>query len=341
MNRVFHRVFTVMAAISIANIASAQGYKVMNTFHIASPGGWDYVAVNPLNDNIYVSHATQVNILTSKGDSAGVIPNTDGVHGIAFAPEFKKGFTSNGKLNNVSVFDIRTNAVVAQIKTGEKPDAIMYDPATKKVYVCNGKTHDLTVIDAKTNEVVKTVALGGKPETAVTDGAGKIYINIEDKNEIVVVNTKSWKVENHWKVGKGDEPTGLAIDTKTKRLFAGCGNRLMVVLNAMNGEVVKEMPIGEGCDGVAFDAAEKMIFCANGEGTLTVINEKSAKEFRAYATVPTKKGARTLAINEKTHDIYLPTADIGEPVAGEKRPPMIPGTFQVLVVGRPKINFSK
>ena len=323
--------------LAIGNTAFAQssGYHVVNTFHIASPGRWDYIAVSPVTDNIYVSHTTQVNILNKNtGDSVGVIPNTTGVHGIAFAPQFKKGFTSNGQLNTVTVFDIHSNAVLAQIKTGENPDAIMYDPFSKRVYTCNGRSKDLSVIDPATNEVVKTIPLGGKPETAVSDNAGNLYINIEDKNEIAVVNTKTYTVETRWKIGKGEEPTGLAIDTKTKLLFAGCGNKLLIVVNSENGNVVKELPIGDGCDGVAFDPGLKYAFSSNGDGTLTVIHEKSASDIAVIDNVPTKKGARTIAVDEKAHKVYLPTADFGAAAAGEKRPPMIPGTFQVVVVGK-------
>jgi len=327
----------IVAAIALsfskAALGQASGYHVVKSFRIKSAGRWDYIAVNPVTDNIYVSHTTQVNILNKNtGDSVGIIPNTDGVHGIAFAPEFKKGFTSNGKANTVTVFDINTNDVQGDIKTGENPDAIMYDPFSKKVYVCDGKSKDLTIIDPANNQVIKTVALGGKPETAVSDLAGKIYINIEDKNEIAVVNTKTSKVEKRWTIGKGQEPTGLAIDTKTKRLFAGCGNKLLVILNANSGQVVKELPIGEGCDGVVFDPELGYVFAANGDGTLTIALEKSANAISVIDNVPTKKGARTIALDEKAHLVFLPTADFGDPVAGEKRPPMIPGTFQVLVV---------
>ena len=329
----------IVALFTFCTCANAQGYHVLNTFHIASSGGWDYITVCPVNENIYVSHGTQVNILNKNtGDSVGVILNTDGVHGIAFAPEFNKGFTSNGKTNDLSVFDIKTNAVTGKIKTGEKPDAIMYDHFTKMILVCNGKSKDLSVINPKNNEVVKTIALGGKPETAVTDMAGKIYINIEDKSEIVVVNTKTWTVTNHWKTGKGEEPTGLAIDTKTKKLFAGC-NKLMVIMNAENGKVVNELPIGDGCDGVAFDQETRTAFSSNGDGTLTVVKEGKFIEspgfdFTVVENAPTKKGARTIALDEKTHKIYLPTADLGPSAEGQKRPSMVPGTFQILEVGK-------
>jgi len=324
---------TTILAINYAAYAQTSGYHVVKSFRIPSAGRWDYIAVSPVSDNIYVSHMTQVNILNkNSGDSVGIIPNTDGVHGIAFAPEFNKGFTSNGKANTVTVFDINTNALQSQIKTGDNPDAIMYDPFSKKVYVCDGKSKDLTIIDPATNEVVKTVALGGKPETAVSDEAGKIYINIEDKNEIAVVNTKNFAVEKRWKIGRGQEPSGLAMDTKTKRLFAGCSNKLLIVVNADNGKVVKELPIGDGCDGIAFDPELGYVFSSNGDGTLTVALEKSANEISVIDNVPTKAGARTIALDEKTHIVYLPTADFGDPVAGEKRPPMVPGTFQVLMV---------
>ena len=326
-----------LMAVAVRNTSVAQtsGYHVVNTFHIPSPGGWDYIAVSPVNGNIYVSHSSQVNILNPAGDSVGVIPNTTGVHGIAFAPEFKKGFTSNGRLNTVTVFDINTNAVLAQVKTGESPDAIMYDPFSKKVYTCNGRSKDLSVIDPATNEVIKTVELGGKPETPVSDEAGHLYINIEDKNEIAVVNTKTYTITNRWKIGNGKEPSGLAIDIKTKRLFAGCDNKLLIVMNAENGKVVKELPIGDGCDGVAFDSELQNVFSSNGEGTLTVIHENSAKDFKVVENVPTKKGARTLAVDEKTHKVYLPAADFlpADP-AEHKRPGIVPGSFQVLVLSK-------
>ena len=328
----------IACAVSNTSFAQASGYHVVNTFHSPSAGGWDYIAVSPVNGNLYVSHSSQVNIVNQNtGDSVGVIPNTTGVHGIAFAPEFKKGFTSNGRLNTVTVFDINTNAVLTQIKTGENPDAIMYDPFSKKVYTCNGRSKDISVIDPATNEVVKTVDLGGKPETPVSDEAGNLYINIEDKSEIVVVNTKTFTVTNRWKIGNGKEPSGLAIDVKTKRLFAGCDNKLLIVMNAENGKVVKELPIGDGCDGVAFDPELRNVFSSNGEGTLTVIHEKSAKEFVVVENAVTKKGARTIAVDEKTHRVYLPTADFlpADPTEKEhRRPGIVPGSFQVLVVGK-------
>ena len=328
------KIVLVCFLISMASISTAQsGYHLVNTLHIPSPGRWDYIAVSPIGDNLYVSHQTQVNIINKNtGDSTGVIANTTGVHGIAFATEFNEGYISNGKLNNLTVFNLKTNETIGNVVTGENPDAIMYDDFTKRIYVCNGKSKDLTIIDPKDNKVIKTVFLDGKPETAVSNNAGLIYINIEDKNEIVVVDAKTFAIRNRWKTGKGEEPSGLAIDTKTKRLFAGCSNKLLIVMDAATGKIIKELPIGDGCDGVAFDAELKLVFSSNGDGTLTVIREKSPKDIDVLENVQTKKGARTIAIDEHTHKIYLPTADFAPAKTKESRPEMIPGSFQVLVL---------
>lgn len=306
-------------------------HHIVDTFHIKSPGKWDYIAINPVTHNIYVAHATQVNILNPKGDSIGVIKNTLGVHGIAFATQYKKGFTSNGKLNAVTVFDMFSNKELSQIKTGENPDAIMYDDFSKKIYICNGKSKDLSVIDPATNEVIKTIPLGGKPETAVSDDLGNVYVNIEDKNEIVKVNASSYAVEARWPLMKGKSPTGLAIDTKTKRLFAGCDNKLLVVMDATNGNIVTTLPIGDECDGVAFDAQRKCIYAANGEGTLTIIREAAANKYQLLENLSTKEGARTLTVDTKSHLVYLPTAELTQS-KDKHRPDMVPGTFMVLVV---------
>ena len=312
---------------------TATGYHLTNSFKIASPGGWDYIAVGP-DKRIYVSHGTQVNILDQQtGDSVGVIPNTTGVHGIAFDGS-GKGYTSNGRLNTVTVFDLKTDAVLQQIPTGQNPDAIMFDPFSKKVITCNGRSHDLSVIDPDKGQVVATIPLEGKPETAVSDEAGKIYINIEDKSKIAVVDIQTGKVDTSWSIAPGDGPTGLAIDIKTKRLFAGC-DKLLIVVDATNGNIVDKLPIADGCDGVGFDDGLKLVFASCGEGKLTIIKELSASSFKVADNVPTKRSARTCAVDEKTHHVYLSAADTEPAVAGQ-RPKTIPGTFQVLVVGRDK-----
>ena len=323
----------MVACMLLARPLTAQqkrGYHVVNTFHIRSGGGWDYIAVGP-DHKLYVSHATQVNVLDQRtGDSVGVIPNTTGVHGIAFVPGGKKGYTSNGRINNVSAFETATGKLITQVTTGENPDAIMYEPFSKKIITCNGRSKSLTLIDPATDKVTATITVGGKPETAVSDNAGRIYVNIEDKNEIVVVNMQSNKIEHRWSLAPAEGPTGLAIDRAGKRLFAGCDKQL-VVIDAVSGKLVTTLPIGDGCDGVAFDNNTKTIFASNGEGTLTVVRQQSPNSYTVKENVPTKRGARTLAIDETSHTVYLPTADFG-PSTGSGRPPMIPGTFQVLVV---------
>lgn len=265
-------------------------FAILKIFHILSSGGWDYIAVN--GDNVYVSHGTQVNILNKvTGDSVGVINNTIGVHGIGFVPSLNKGYTSNGRLNNVYVFDLKTFTVKDSIATGQNPDAIFYDDFCKRIITCNGRSKDLTFIDPVTNKVTNTVNVGGKPETAVSDGAGKVFVNVEDKNEIVVIDSKTFTVTNHWSLLPGEAPTGLAIDVKTKRLFAACGdNNFLVVVNAEDGKVVAQLPIGKGCDGAVFDAGLKNIYTSNGsDGTLTVIHEDAADKYTVVATNCTNK----------------------------------------------------
>jgi YVTN family beta-propeller protein len=326
-----------LAVLLIAALnSSAQKAKdihLLNTFHIASEGRWDYIAIEPNSNKLFVSHGNQVNILDkTTGDSLGIIPNTMGVHGIAFIPALHKGYTSNGRGNNVTVFDLKTNAIQSQIATGDNPDAIFYEEFSKKIITCNGKTNDISVIDPATNTVVKTVKVGGKPETAVSNNAGKIFINIEDKNEIVVIDANSFEVLNHWSLDKNEGPSGLAIDTKTNRLFAACSDsKTLVVMDADNGKIIATIAIGNDCDGAAFDAKTKLIYTSNGDGTLSVIKEETKDSYIKLATIATKKSARTIVLDETTHRLYLPAADM-EPVANG-RPKMIAGSFQILVLG--------
>ncbi|MEP6616216.1 MAG: YncE family protein [Ginsengibacter sp.] len=306
--------------------------KVRKVYHIESGGGWDYIAVN--HNKLYVSHGTQVNILDEKtGDSTGVIPNTTGVHGIAFNNELKRGYTSNGRLNNVTVFDLSTNNIITQVATGENPDAIVFEPFLKNIVTCNGRGKSLSFIDPTTNTVTHTVALEGKPEEAASDGQGKYYVNIEDKNEIAVIDLKTFTVLHYWPLSPGEGPTGLAFDVQNKRLFSGC-EKLLIVTDATNGKNVARLPIGDGCDGVAFDQKENMIYTSNGDGTITAIKQKNNNEYKVKATIPTKKSARTIAIDEKTHELFLPAAELEpvDPADKNARRKMIPGTFQILVV---------
>ena len=308
----------------------SQGYHHSKTFKIASSGGWDYIAVGP-SHLLYVSHGTQVNILNERnGDSVGVIPNTTGVHGIAFDPSTGQGFTSNGRLNTVTVFDLKTFKVLKQVPVGENPDAIMYDAFSKRIITCNGRSKDLSFLNPASGEVTGTVAVSGKPETAVSDENGKLFVNIEDKNLVEMINLKTMKVEGSWPISPGESPTGLAIDVKTKRLFAGCDKMLMVI-DAENGKVVQKVPIADGCDGVAFDPATRNIFASCGEGKLTIIHESSSDNFSVVANVPTMRSARTCTIDLETHEIFLPAAEMEAAVSGQ-RPKMKDGTFQVLVM---------
>lgn len=332
MNFTKHTVLAAALLSTTFSFAQKTNYRMLQSFPVAGNEKWDYLAINPVTNNLYIAHGSQVNIINkTSGDSVGVLKNTSGVHGVAFVPALNKGFMSNGKLNTVTVFDMQTNADIAQISVGQNPDAIMYEPVSGFIFVGNGKSANISVIDPKENKVVKSIDLGGKPETAVSDNAGKLYINLEDKNEIAVLDVKSLTVEAHWPIGSGKEPSGLAIDPEQMKLFAGCGNEKLIVLDAKSGKVDQELPIEEECDGVAFDPVSKHIFSANGEGTLTVIARNEKGKYYVAQNVKTRKGARTLTVDPATNKIYLPVADAE---ANGPKPVFKPGSFRVLVVGR-------
>ncbi len=322
-------------------LVAQTSYKVTNNYKIKSSGGWDYISVGPDNNRLYVSHGMQVNVLNlTTGDSIGVIDSTLGVHGIAFNKAMNKGFTSNGRANNITVFDLTTNKFLDTIHAGTNPDAIMWESFTKTVVTCNGRSKDLSFIDVNTKKIVATVDVGGKPETAVSDDKGMLYVNVEDKNEIAAIDLKTFKVVNHFSLLPGESPTGLEIDKATGRLFATC-EKLLVVMDASNGKIVSKIEIGEGCDGAAFDNATKNIFTSNGSGTLSVIHEDSADKYTLVGNFESKKSARTIAIDEKSHRVFMPAADFEpQPPAGPdgKRPraKMIPGSFQVVVMSPSK-----
>jgi DNA-binding beta-propeller fold protein YncE len=269
----------------------------------------------------------------------GTIPDTKGVHGIALAKDLNKGFISNGRDTSVTVFDLKTLKFIARVKvTGNNPDAILYDSFSHKVFTFNGRSSNSTVIDAVTNKVVGTIALSGKPEFPVTDSKGKIYVNIEDKSAISAIDVKTLKVLQTWSIAPGEEPSGLAFDVKNHRLFSVCGNKLLVVSNAVSGKVVTTVKIGENVDGVSFDPAQNRIYTSNGEGTMTIIQEKDANIFSVLETFPTSKGSRTITLDSKTHKLYLPTAEFGEAPAPTEQNPhprasIKPNSFTVLEVG--------
>ena len=260
---------------------------------------------------LFVSHGTVVQVVDLKTSQlAGTINETPGVHGIAIAQDLNKAFISVGRNASVKIINLKTLELIADVKiTGENPDAIMYDQFSKKVFVFNGGTANATVLDAATNEVVGTIALEGKPEFPASDGNGKIYVNIEDKSLISVIDVKTLKVEKSWPIAPGEEASGLALDNETHRLFAVCSNKLMVVVDAIDGHVVTTLPIGDGCDGVKFDPGMKRAYSSNGDGTMTVVQEINKDSFKVLENVATMPGARTLAVDNKTHHIYLPTAE--------------------------------
>jgi DNA-binding beta-propeller fold protein YncE len=322
--------------------AGKSGYHVSGELPVGGEGGWDYLTVDADARRVYVSHANKVVVLDAdSGKVVGEVGNLSGVHGIALAPDLGRGFISNGRSSTVTVFDLKSLATITTIKsTGENPDAILYDPPSSRVFAFNGRSGNATVFDGKTGAVAGTIALGGKPEFAATDLKGTVFVNIEDKSEIAAINVKDLTVKAHWPLKPCEEPSGLALDRQHRRLFAGCSNQLAAVVDADSGKVVATVPIGEGVDANAFDPATGFAFSSNGrDATLTVIHEDSPDHFTVVENVPTRQGARTMALDEKTHKIFLPTAKFGPPPAPtaeqpRPRPAIQPGTFAVLVVSR-------
>jgi DNA-binding beta-propeller fold protein YncE len=268
----------------------------------------------------------------------GEIPDTPGVHGVALAYDVGKGFTSNGRDSSVSVFDLKTLAVTGRIKLQQRnPDAILYDQASGRVFTFNGGSANTTAIDARTQKVVGTLALGGKPEAGVSDGTGRIYVNNEDSSTIVEFDARKLKSLHVWSLAPGESPSGLAIDRVHHRLFSGCDNQKLIVLDSETGRRVADLPIGEGVDGVAFDPVQQLVFSSNGEGTLTVIHENDPDHYIVLATVPTQKSGRTIALDPRDGRVYIPAAELGPPPAPtadrpHPRPSIVPGSFRVVVV---------
>jgi len=319
--------------------AFSQNYKVVNKFPVPGEGGWDYITSDPESGRLYVSHGNEVNVINAKdGKLIGTIPDTKGVHGIALATDLNKGFISAGRDSAVIVFDLKTLETTAKLPvTGINPDCIIYDHQTKRIFTFNGRSRTCTVFDAKSNKIVATIPLAGKPEFAVSNERGKVYVNIEDKNTIGVINTHALAVEVYRSIAPGESASGLAIDLMNYLLFAVCDNKQMVIMNAETGRIVTTVPIGEGPDAVVYDPELKRIYSSNGDGTITVVQEVSASEFKVIETVQTQKGARTIAVDTKTHHLYLPAAEYGEKPAAtadnpHPRPKLKSGTFVILDV---------
>ncbi len=316
-------------------------YTIVQKVAVGGEGGWDYLTVDAAARRLYVTRGTRVMVFDADTlESVGEIPNTAGVHGVALAPDLGRGFTSNGRASTVTIFDLKTLKPLNEVKvTGENPDAILYDGLSKQVFAFNGRSANVTVLDAATGRVNSTVALGGKPEFAVTDLDGRVYVNIEDKSEVVVLDARKPEVLKRWPLAPCEEPSGMAIDRATKRLFIGCDNRMMVMLDAVSGRVVATVPIGEGVDGNGFDPGTGLAFSSNGEGTLTVVHEDSPDKLTVLEDVKTQRGARTMALDEKTHRVFLSTADFGPPPSPtaeqpHPRPSMVPDSFRILVIAR-------
>jgi DNA-binding beta-propeller fold protein YncE len=315
--------------------AGASGYHVIKTIPLGGEGGWDYLTADAEGRRLYVSRGTHVQVLDMDSYAlVGDIPDTQGVHGIALAPEFGRGFTSNGRANNVTIFDLKTLKTLGTANAGTNPDAIVYDGLSKRVFTMNGRSGNATAINAADGTVAGAVELGGKPEFAVADGQGSIYVNLEDKSQLVRFDAGKLTLLNNWPLAPCEEPSGLAMDLKNRRLFAGCHNQMMAVVDADSGKVVATPAIGQGVDANRFDPGTNYAFASNGDGTLTVVHEDSPDKFSVVENVPTKRGARTMALDRKTHNIFLATADFEPPAPGERRGRMKPGSFTILVVGR-------
>jgi DNA-binding beta-propeller fold protein YncE len=320
--------------------AADSSYHVLKTYKLGGEGGWDYLTLDSASRRLYISRATHVIVIDAdSGKPVGDIPDTPGVHGIALAPELGRGFVSNGREGTVTIFDIDSLKLIAKVKAGDNPDAILYDPATKRVFTFNGKSHDSTAIDAAKGTVLGTIKLEGKPEFAASDGKGEIFVNIEDKSQLDAIDPSKLEVKSRWPLAPCQEPSGLSMDRKNRRLFAGCDNKMMAVVDADTGKVLATPAIGDGVDATAFDEGTGLAFASCGEGVLTVVREDSPSKFSVAENVKTQEGARTLALDDKTHQVFVVTAKFGPPPAPTPEQPhprhsIQPDTFVVLVVGK-------
>ena len=329
--------FLLLASAAMA----AEGYHVIQKIHIGGGGSWDYLTLDNSARRLYVSNGTRAVVLDiDAGKVIGEIPDTQGIHGIALAPDLGRGFTSNGRSNNVTIFDLKTLKPVGQVATGQNPDSILFEPKSGRLFTFNGRSNDSTAIDAKTGAVVGTIPLGGKPEFSVTDGSGKIWVNIEDTSEVAVIDTVKLSVLRRSSIAPCEEPSGLAMDSKNRRLFSVCGNNTMAVTDADSGQVVATVPIGPGTDGAGFDAGSGLAFSSNGgDGTLSVVGQVNGK-YAVVETVPTARGSRTMTVDPKLHRVYLPTVEYGPAPAAKQpggragRAPALPDSFSLLVVGK-------
>jgi YVTN family beta-propeller protein len=321
---------------AILGAADSEGYHLLKTIPVPGDGGWDYCTVDEAGRCLYISHGNQVDVLDADSyELKGTIPDTKGVHGIAIAPDAGRGFTSNGRSNTVTIFDLKTLKSIGEVKTGQGPDSIIYDPATKRVFAFNGRGHSATVIDAAEGKEAGTIKLDGQPEFAAADGAGNVFVNLEDKSALVKLDAKEMSVVSTWPLTPGETPTGLAMDPATKRLFVGCRNKLLIVVDAETGKVVAKEPIGERVDAACFDPETKLVFCSCGDGTVSIVHQDGPDKYSPVQTLKTKVGSKTMALDRKTHKLFLPSAEFKtDPDKPRARPTMTPKTFAVLVYGK-------
>jgi len=314
-------IFTLsFVGVSVPALADS-GYSVIKKIPIAGQGSFDYLTVDVEGRRLYVSHGTQVEVLdVDSGAIVGKIENTLGVHGIAIAPELGRGFVSNGQSSTVTIFDLKTLKAIGDVPTGKKPDAIIYDPATSRVFAFSGGSNSVTVIEAKDGKVAGTIDLGGGPEFAAADGNGYVYDNLEDASQVLKINARTLRVEQRWPTAPCASPSGMAMDRINRRLFLGCRSKVMAVMNGDTGQVITTLPIGDHVDATAFDPETRMIFNSNGEGTVSVIHQESPDKYSVAETVKTLPRAKTSALDPKTHQLFLSTAESGQ--------------FEVLVMGK-------
>jgi len=323
-----------------AHAADAPKYHILRHMALGGDGGWDYLTFDPVGHRLFIARSTRVMVVdVAAGQLTAEVVNTPGVHGIALVPDAGQGYASNGRENTVTVFDLKDLHETARIKVGDGPDAIVYDPFSKRVFTFNAKSKDTTAIDVATGKVAGTIPLGGKPEFSVSDGKGRMYVNNEDKSEIVEFDPQALKETQRWKLTGCESPSGLAMDRKNRRLFAGCDNKKMAVMNADTGALITTLPIGDGVDANAFDPGTMLAFSSNGEGNLTVVKEESPDKFSVAETVVTEKGARTMALDLETHKVYVVTAKFGPAPAPtaeapHPRPSILPNSFEVIEIGQ-------
>jgi YVTN family beta-propeller protein len=320
---------------------SSSGYHLIKQLKLGGEGGWDALTFDAKAHRLYISRSTHVMVVdVDSGAVVGDIPNTPGVHGIAIVSDLNKGFTSNGRDSTVTVFDLKTLKILKQIPVGKNPDAIIYDAASKRVFTFNAASNDATAINPQSETVAGTISLEGKPEFAEADDGGHIFVNLEDKSAIAELDSRKLTVLARWPLAPGEEPSGIALDRRHKRLFAACSNKMMVVMNAENGKVITTVPIGSGVDGAGFDAGADVAFSSNGgDGTLTVVHEDSPEKFSVAENLTTQRGARTMTVDPKSHRVFLVTAEFGPTPAPtterpRPRPSIVPGSFTLLIVGK-------